>query len=120
MGFALWKKIKNGIRKVIGGIGKGAKAIWNTVIKPVGRALLPIAGKAIGSVANSYAPGSGLAVEGLANGLAGALGGNSPGTADIANQKLSQIQSSMNELIPRLKSKIYAGGSPMPPGYVIK
>jgi hypothetical protein len=58
MAFGLWKKIKNGVKKVIGGIGKAASWVNDKVFKPIIRPLAPM----IGAAANAIVPGSGLAI----------------------------------------------------------
>jgi hypothetical protein len=58
MAFGLWKKIKNGVKKVVGGIGKAASWVNDKVFKPIIRPLAP----AIGAIANTIVPGSGLAI----------------------------------------------------------
>jgi hypothetical protein len=42
MAFGLWKKIKAGIGKVISGIGKAGKWIYDKVLKPVASVAKPI------------------------------------------------------------------------------
>jgi phage-related protein len=42
MGFGLWQKIKNGLSKVIGGIGKGISFVKDKILKPVIGAAKPI------------------------------------------------------------------------------
>jgi hypothetical protein len=42
MGFGLWQKIKNGLSKVIGGIGKGLSFVKDKVLKPVLNVAKPI------------------------------------------------------------------------------
>jgi hypothetical protein len=95
MGFGLWKKIKNGIKKVIGGIGKGAKTVWEKVIKPVGKAVLPIAGRVVGGFADKFIPGSGAVIGNIADSIAGSAGGGEPEYQEEAPPP--------NGLIPRLK-----------------
>jgi hypothetical protein len=83
MGFGLWKKIKEGSRKVIGGIGQGVKALWNNVVKPSAKAMLPVAGGILGGYASKYLGGGGDDRDG--------------GPDD-------------NELVPRLKGRVGSGG----------
>jgi phage-related protein len=42
MGFGLWQKIKNGLSKVIGGIGKGVAFVRDKVVKPVLGVVKPV------------------------------------------------------------------------------
>jgi hypothetical protein len=48
MGFGLWKKIKSGLSKVIGGIGRAGKFIFDKVIKPNAGRIISGAGALIG------------------------------------------------------------------------
>jgi hypothetical protein len=51
MGFGLWKKIKEGARKVFGGIGK--------TVSTIGKTLLPEAGGFAAGLAEKYIPSLG-------------------------------------------------------------
>jgi hypothetical protein len=63
MAFGLWKKIKQGIKKVAGGIGKAIGWVNDKIIKPVIKPLAPV----LGGIANAIIPGSGIAVAGGIN-----------------------------------------------------
>jgi hypothetical protein len=90
------------------------KVLWDKVIKPVGGAVLPIAGHVVGGIANKFMPGSGTVISGLASSLASSIGGGEQQEAQYreevqprAEQDLrrsNEPQYSENELVPRLKS----------------
>jgi phage-related protein len=59
MAWGIWNKIKNGIKKVIGGIGKAAKWVNDKIIKPI---VKPIAG-ALAPVIDGFMPGLGSGIK---------------------------------------------------------
>jgi hypothetical protein len=112
MGFGLWKKIKNGFKKVWGGIKKAGQFVYNKVIKPIGGAVLPIAGKIVGGVVGKIHPGIGAAIEGGSEAIGGMLRGDQPQQDEQPLiQEGPQIMSApannlLNKLQPRLKSAV--------------
>jgi phage-related protein len=58
MAFGLWQKIKNGVKRVIGGIGKGVSFVYNKVLKPAVGFVKPIAGM-VTPLIDKVIPGAG-------------------------------------------------------------
>ena len=66
MSVGFWGKLKNGFKS----FAKGVKNVWNKVIKPAAKAIMPAAQMVAPAIANAVAPGSGAAVSaglGVAN-----------------------------------------------------
>jgi hypothetical protein len=98
MGFGLWQKIKNGVKKVIGGIGKAGKWVHEKVLKPAVGIVKPIAGVAA-PIIDKYLPSVGTAI--------------SAGLEMLSPSK-NAIQDSggTDMIVPRLKSQyVGTGGS---------
>jgi hypothetical protein len=124
MGFGLWKKIKNGFKKVWGGLKKAGQFVYNKVIKPIGGAVLPIAGKIIGGVVGKVHPGIGAAIEGGAEALGGLIRGDKPQedeqplmqevqyveapppTVSNANSILSKIQPRLRSAVDKIQMRL--------------
>jgi hypothetical protein len=100
MGFGLWQKIKNGVKKVIGGIGKAAKWVHEKVLKPAAGIVKPIAG-VVAPVIDKYLPGAGAAIhtglEILSPSKNGLPPQDSGGGTDL--------------IVPRLKNMVGVGGA---------
>jgi phage-related protein len=58
MAWGVWNKIKNGIKKVAGGIGKAASWVNDKIIKPV---IKPIA-NAVAPIIDGFVPGLGSTI----------------------------------------------------------
>ena len=68
MAWGFFKKIKDGFKKVIGGIKKGAKWLGNNVLKPIINAVAP--------VIDQIKPGVGTEIQTGVNALTGLTTGN--------------------------------------------
>ena len=68
MAWRIFKKIKDGFKKVIGGIKKGAKWLDEKVLKPIVNAVAPMI--------NTIAPGVGTALQTGVNALTNITTGN--------------------------------------------
>jgi hypothetical protein len=99
MGFGLWKKIKNGLHKVWGGMKKAGEFVYRNVVKPLAPVILPAAGKLIGGAVDTVIPGAGSIIQGVAN--AGAVLSASSQAADT-RQKQLQVLDTGQKLQPRL------------------
>ena len=69
MAWGIFKKIKDGFKKVIGGIKKGAQWIGNNILKPIVNAVAP--------VVDTIVPGVGTAIKRGVNTLTELTTGNS-------------------------------------------
>jgi uncharacterized protein (DUF697 family) len=102
MAFGLWKKIKRGLSKVVGGIGKAFKWVGEKIVKPVV------------SIAKPLAPAIGAAIGGAVGGPAGVAIGGTIGSAaqrilggDEEEQQLPEAAEGQNGILrPRIRSQV--------------
>jgi phage-related protein len=59
MAWGIWNKIKNGIKKVVGGVGNAASWVNDKVVKPV---IKPVVG-ALAPVLDTFIPGLGTTIK---------------------------------------------------------
>jgi hypothetical protein len=79
MGIGFWDKLKNGFKK----IGSGLKTVYNRVIKPVYKAIAPIAKPAVAALAAKYGgPGGAALAEGAFTAVDAAMDGKFGAAAD--------------------------------------
>jgi hypothetical protein len=89
MGFGLWQKIKHGLAKVVGGIGKGLGFVKDKVLKPALEYAKPI----IGAVAPMIGGKAGMLLKGVD------IASNLISKGDALEPKLKTMQ---QKLDPRL------------------
>ena len=73
MAWGIFKKIKDGFKKVIGGIKKGAQWIGNNILKPIAKPIV----NAVAPVVDTIIPGVGTALKTGVNAITDITTGNS-------------------------------------------
>jgi hypothetical protein len=99
MAFGLWKKIKTGAKKVIGGIGKGIK-IAQKVLPTVAK-VLPTAGGIAGGLIGKFNPKLGEKISSGASKISSMIGGGEDDIEDT--NSFDNTSNDSNEIQPRFK-----------------
>ena len=89
MAWGIFKKIKDGFKKVIGGIKKGAQWLGNNVLKPIVKPIV----NAAAPVVDKFLPGVGTAVKTGVDALSDITTGNSrKAFQNLANNPKIQLR----------------------------